>query len=119
MGLIGALLGALGGLVFALMLGADTSGTSSRGGADLLAQMRSGGALLLTSVTVFAALAWALADRTFARFEGMYQGMLAGGAEPPAHKPQLRRGERWPAVLVGVTMALLAGTILALIIAFG
>jgi hypothetical protein len=114
----GAATGALGGLVFALvMIGLiDTSG---RGGlASLLPLIEQGGLLLLVSVPVFAGIGWSNAYRGYSSHEAMYQSLLASGARVPERKPVLTAGDRGPMLAVVVTMVVMVALILALFIKF-
>jgi hypothetical protein len=78
-----------------------------------------GGLLLLLSVGAFAGLGFFLAGRVFASQEAMYQAMLASGAQAPPQKPVMQGGDRWPAVAVGVAVAVIAGFILFVWITLG
>jgi hypothetical protein len=78
-----------------------------------------GGLLLLLSVGAFAGLGFFLAGRVFASQEAMYQAMLASGAQTPPQKPVMQGGDRWPAVAVGVAVAVIAGFILFVWITLG
>lgn len=98
----GAIIGAIGGLVFAAILAADIDP------AQLISR---GGTLLLMSVGAFAGIGFFLAGRVFASQETMYQNMLAQGAQAPAEKPVMQGADRWPAIAVGIAVAVIAGFI--------
>lgn len=110
----GAIIGALGGLVFALIMAGDI-GSGARGSytgiSAIIPMIESGGALLVLSVGAFAAIGFALTNRIFASQEAMFQAMLAQGAQVPAQKPVLQGGDRWPAVAVAIAAAVIAGFI--------
>lgn len=98
----GALIGALGGLAFAAIMA---------GGIDPAQLVTRGGTLLLMSVGAFAGIGFFLSNRVFASQETMYQNMLAHGAQVPAEKPVTQGADRWPAIAVGVAVAVIAGFI--------
>jgi hypothetical protein len=116
----GAAIGALGGLVFALILGG--SGGIDRGGytglSVIIPLIERGGMLLVLSIGAFGALGFILANRVFAAQEAMYQSMLASGARVPDQKPQMRPGDRGPAVAVAIVAAVIAVFIVALFVAY-
>lgn len=109
----GALIGAAGGLVFALIManGMDFGGKGG-GLAAILPMLSQGGMLLALSVAAFGFIGFVGANRVFASQEAMYQAILATGARPPAQKPVMQAGDRWPAVAVGVTVVVIIGFIL-------
>jgi hypothetical protein len=109
----GALIGAAGGLVFALFMagGIDFGG---KGGdlAAILPILSRGGLLLVMSVAAFAAIGFFGANRVYASQEAMYQSMLASGARVPEQKPVMQPGDRGPALAVGITVVVIIGFIL-------
>lgn len=109
----GLIIGALGGLVFTLMLigdiGADRG--SYTGISAIIPFFERGGKLLVLSVGAFAAMGFFLANRVFASQEAIYQRLLAQGAQVPAEKPVMQGADRWPAIAVGVAFAVIAGFI--------
>lgn len=115
-GLRGAAIGAIGGLVFALVMA--SSGAIDRGSytglAAIIPLIERGGMLLLLSVGAFGAIGWLGANRVFAAQEAMYQSMLAAGAQVPDQKPQMQPGDRGPAIAVGIAVAVIAGFIIVL-----
>lgn len=121
-GLRGAIIGALGGLVFALILAGDIVG-GARGGytglSVIIPMIERGGMLLVLSVGAFGFLGFVLANRVFASQEAMYQSMLASGAQIPAEKPVMQAADRWPAVAVGIAFAVIAGFILFVAVTLG
>jgi hypothetical protein len=117
----GAIIGALGGLVFALMMIGEIGGDrgSYTGISTILPLIQRGGTLLVLSVGAFAGIGFALANRVFASQEAMYQGMLNSGARPPAEKPVMQGADRWPMVAVGIAIAVIAGFIVFVAITLG
>ncbi len=105
----GAIIGAIGGVLFSLILG------SSMGGAALI---ENAGKLLLLSVPAFGWIGYLGATRVFASQEAMYQAMLASGARVPDTKPVMQGADRWPAIAVGVTFVLIAGFIVTLFVLY-
>ncbi|OQW57444.1 MAG: hypothetical protein A4S17_04335 [Proteobacteria bacterium HN_bin10] len=109
----GAIIGALGGVVFALILLPDV--TAERGAYTGLSAMlpfiERGGTLLVLSIGAFAGIGFFLANRVFASQEAMYQNMLAQGARPPAEKPVMQGADRGPAIAVAIAAALIVGFI--------
>ena len=115
----GAAIGALGGLVFALILGGNSdlsSGTTYTGLSVIIPIIERGGMLLLLSVAAFGLLGFILANRVFAAQEAMYQSMLASGARVPEQKPQMQPGDRGPAVAVAIAAAIIAAFIVILFV---
>lgn len=114
----GALVGAAGGVVFALVL---TAGLRPDNGsvASLLAVLKQGAVALTMSIPAFASIGYLGARRVFVANEAMYQAMLRSGARLPEAKPQLRAGDRGPAIAVAVAMLLIVGFIVSLFIVYG
>ena len=117
--LIGALMGALGGLIFALMLGSDPGSDGARGFDWLLARVGQLFALLALSVPGFALLGWLLVRRVFSSQERMFQQLLASGVPVPTDPPDLSSADRWPAILVTVSMLIIGGLVLAAVAFLG
>lgn len=120
----GALIGALGGLAFALVLGVGLFENPANGSvAELLRVARQGLSNLLLlgaiAVPVFAAFGLFMAGRVFGLNEAMYRGLIAGGASVPDRKPKLEPGDRWPAIVVAVSVAILTGLVALLYVAAG
>ncbi len=114
----GALIGAAGGIVFALVL---SSGFRADNGsvASVLALFQQGAAVLVLSVPAFAWIGYLGASRVFAANEAMYQAMLGAGARVPAEKPQLRAGDRGPAIAVAVAVLMIVAFIVVLWAKYG
>ncbi|HET9230038.1 MAG TPA: hypothetical protein VFO00_02040 [Vitreimonas sp.] len=112
----GAAIGALGGLLFAFILGNETSFDRGAytGLSVIIPMIQQGGMLLLMSVGAFGLIGFILANRVFASQEAMYQSMLASGARIPAQKPVMQGADRWPAIAVGVAFAIIAIFIIVL-----
>ncbi len=107
----GGLIGALGGIAFALIMlegGAQLPGTHAY---DIAAQLRSGFTMFAMSVPTFAALGFAGAWRVWRSQEAMYQAMLQSGARVPEHKPTLTMSERGPMFAVAITVVIIVGFI--------
>jgi len=111
----GAVIGALGGLVFAAILlqgGAHTPGVHAY---DFAGQLKSALRLLGLSVPAFALIGWTGARRVFTANESMYRAMVDSGAQVPDRKPVLTLADRGPLLAVAITVAVIAGFIAYLI----
>jgi hypothetical protein len=116
----GALIGALGGVAFALILA--SSGGVDRGGytglSVIIPMIERGGMLLLLSVGAFGLLGFILANRVFAAQEAMYQSMLQAGARVPEQKPQMQVGDRGPALAVAIAVVVILAFIVVLFVMY-
>jgi hypothetical protein len=116
-GLRGAAIGALGGVVFAFIMlgeiGADRG--SYTGLSAIIPLIGRGGTQLLLSVAAFGWIGWLGANRLYAAQEAQYQAILATGAQVPTQKPVMQLGDRGPAIAVGIAFAIIAGFIIVLI----
>jgi hypothetical protein len=114
--LMGAGLGALGGLVFALALGSQISVDRGAytGLSALIPMIEQGGRLLLLSVPAFAGIGFVGANRVYASQEAMYQSILATGARVPEQKPVMQPGDRGPAIAVAIAAGVIAVFIIVL-----
>lgn len=112
-GLRGAIIGALGGVLFTLMLigdiGADRG--SYTGLSALLPLLERGGKLLFLSVGAFSAIGFFGANRVYAAQEAQYQAILQTGARVPDQKPVMQPGDRGPAIAVAIAVAVIVGFI--------
>jgi hypothetical protein len=116
-GLRGAAIGALGGVLFGLLLAPGPApGVHAY---DFLGQLISGLRVYVLSVPTFAVIGWSGARRVFAAHEAMYQSLLAAGARVPEQKPVLQARDRGPAVAVGIAVAVIVGFILFVAIKLG
>lgn len=116
----GTLIGAAGGLAFALILGSDwSSSTGARDVAWALAASKQWAQLLLMSVLSFAGIGYALTTRVFRAHEFMFQQMLQSGAVVPAAPPVLTLSDRGPAIAVAIAATLIGGLVLAAVIFLG
>jgi len=97
----GLAIGAIGGLVFALVLSS-------------VAGFENFFAILLPAVGAFGVIGFIGANRVYALQEHQYQSILATGAQVPAEKPVMQPGDRGPAVAVAITVAIIAGFIIFL-----
>jgi hypothetical protein len=120
-GLRGAIIGTLGGLLFTFLMigdiGADRG--SYTGISAILPMIERGGVLLLVSVGAFGAIGFFGANRVFAAQEAQYQAILASGARVPDQKPVMQAGDRGPAIAVAIAIAVIAGFILFVGITLG
>lgn len=114
--LMGAGLGALGGLVFALILGSDMSVDrgSYTGLSAIIPMIEQGGRLLLMSIGAFGAIGFLGANRVYASQEAMYQSILATGARVPEQKPVMQPGDRGPAIAVAIAFGVITVFIIVL-----
>jgi len=115
----GLLLGAVGGLAFAIFMGLMMGGSDNRSTAAVLEAFRQWVLLLWLSVPAFAGLMAAIAGRLFASHEAMYQGLLRTGAQVPEVKPVLQAGDRGPQIAVMVAVSIMVGLWVALVVAYG
>lgn len=106
----GAIIGALGGVLFTLMmLSAINLGNTWPELMDGLGRL---GLMLGLAVPTFGLIGFLGASRVWNSQEQMYQAMLAAGARAPDQKPVMQPGDRWPAIMVGAAVAAIAGFIL-------
>lgn len=116
----GAIIGALGGVLFALMLA--SSGSVDTGGytglSVIIPMIERAGKMLFPSVGAFGALGFILTSRIYAAQERMYQNMLAAGAQAPAEKPQMQMSDRGPALAVAIAGGLIALFIVILFVMY-
>jgi hypothetical protein len=117
-GLRGALIGALGGLVFALILMPDATSSGAQNN-DIIAQIMSAAKLFGLSIPAFAFIGWLGANRVFAAQEAQYQAILQTGARIPDQKPVMQPADRWPAIMVGVFVLIIVGFIATLFVMYG
>lgn len=106
----GALIGAIGGLVFALILMSDISPSSL---------LERGAMLFGVSIAAFAGIGFIAANRVFASQEQIYQSIIATGAQIPTQKPVMQGADRWPAIAVGVAVAIIAIFIIVVATMYG
>lgn len=112
--LLGAGIGALGGLAFALMLGGDVD--FGRSPSEVFGNVAR---LFGLSIPAFAALGAFGIDRVYVSQETMYQNFLKQGATTPEDKPTLTGAERGPQIVVFIAAGIIALCITALWIAYG
>lgn len=115
----GALIGATGGLLFALILGSGMGSDGPRGFPWLLEAIGRWAALIAMSVPSFAALASALAVRVFRSHEQMYQAILRGGVVLPEQAPVVQWSDRGPAIAVVVAALLIGALVLTACLTLG
>jgi hypothetical protein len=108
----GALIGALGGVAFAMILLGDGAARPPDVPAyDYAGQIKAALTLFGMSIPAFAAIGWAGAWRVWRSNEMMYQAILQSGARVPDRKPELALSERGPMIAVIVTAVVIAGLI--------
>lgn len=113
----GAVIGAIGGLAFSVIMLTSMGAPASSGYTGLSAiipLLERAGLMLGLAVPAFAAIGWVGANRIYAANEHMFQSLLQAGAHVPEHKPTMQRLDHWPAVMVGIAVAIIAGFILYL-----
>lgn len=112
----GALIGALGGVVFALILAStmNVDRGSYTGLSVIIPMIERGGMLLVLSVGAFGLLGFILANRVYAAQEAMYQSMLQAGARVPDRKPEMQLSDRGPALAVAIAAAIIVAFIVML-----
>lgn len=117
----GAGIGALGGVLFAILLspGAPPNIPAYDTGGQLFGALFNNLRLLAVSVPAFGFIGWLGADRVFVAQETMYQSMLSSGAQAPTEKPVMQPGDRGPALAVGIAAALIATFIIVLFVMYG
>ena len=105
----GLLVGALGGVLFALILnpGAPVGVMPY----DWIGQMMPKLQVLAMAVPAFAAIGYVGARRVWGAQEGMYVRLLDSGARVPERKPEMQLADRWPALMVGATVVIIVGFI--------
>ncbi len=106
----GALIGALGGLLFTFIMLGQIGGDrgSYTGISAIIPFIERGGTMLAMAVGAFGLTGFVLTNRVFASQEAMYQSILATGAQIPAQKPVMQGADRWPAIAVGAVAAIIA-----------
>ena len=107
----GAVIGALGGLAFAVILLQDGAQTPGVHAYDTAGQIGSALKLLGLSVPAFALLGFTGARRVWSSNESMYRAMVESGARVPDTKPALTLADRGPLLAVALTVAVIAGFI--------
>lgn len=114
----GALVGAAGGVLFALvMLGLVIADAGpSRGLGSLVDLLGNAVKLLVLSVPSFAGIGYLGVLRVYNHHELMFEQILASGAKVPEQAPVLRTSDRWPLMVVWAAVALIVGCIIWLFI---
>lgn len=114
----GALMGAIGGAVFAFFL-APNSRKPGVHAYDFLGTLLSAATVMALSVPIFAVLSAILARRVFSSQEAMFQSSVQAGVPIPAQRPALSLAERWPLIVVVGVALVIAGFIGFLLLKFG
>lgn len=109
-GLRGAAIGALGGVLFTLLIspGAPSSVHSYDVGGQLFGAIGEHLRMLALAVPAFGAIGWFGANRIYASQEAMYQAILQSGARIPEQKPEMQMSDRGPAIAAGIAAAIIA-----------
>lgn len=117
----GAKVGALGGVLFTIIIicGFGVDRGTYTGISMILPVIERAGVLLAVSVPAFAAMGFMFTNRVFFSQESMYQGLLAAGHQVPDEKPILQTADRWPAMLVGLTVVVIVGFIIFIWVKLG
>lgn len=115
----GGAVGAVGGLLFAVILGAGFGGGGARDAAWLMESLRAFGWLLVLSIPSFAWIGYRGATQVFLGHERIYQALLQQGAVVPAQAPTLRWADRGPAIAVGLTVVAIMAFIVVLFVLYG
>lgn len=115
----GAVIGAVGGVVFAVILLSSMGHGGNRSTAAVLAGLQQGWLMLGLSIPAFAAMGFVSAYRVFSSQEAMYHSLLRAGARVPEQKPVLVVGDRGPAVAVAIAVAVIVAFIVFVWIKLG
>ena len=115
----GAVIGALGGLLFTWLMffGMDEGGNRST--AAVLSVMQSGLLMLLAAIPAIALLGLTAALRAYSGQEAIYQRLLLAGHPLPSQAPTLKASDRGPAIAVAIAVLVIISCIVALFIALG
>jgi len=114
----GLLIGALGGVLFTLIMspGAPSGTPAYDAAGQLFGALGEYWRMLLLAAPAFGFIGWIGADRVFVQQERMYQAMLEAGAKVPEQKPVMQMSDRGPAIAVGVAVVIIAGFIITLMV---
>ena len=115
----GAVIGALGGVVFTVIMLSGIGGGGNRSTASFLSSLQQGGLMLGLSIPAFAAMGFVSAYRVFSSQEAMYQSLLRAGARVPDQKPVLVAGDRGPAIAVAIAVVVIVAFIVFVWIKLG
>lgn len=114
----GALIGALGAVLFTLIMspGAPSGVHSYDVGGQLFGALGEHLRMLALAVPAFAGIGWFGARNVYVQQEKMYQALLAQGAHVPEEKPTMTLADRGPALAVAIAVVIIAGFIVTLIV---
>lgn len=115
----GAVIGAVGGVAFSMILLSGAGQGGNRSTAAVLAGLHQGLLVFGLSILAFAAMGFLTAYRVFSSHEAMYQSLLRAGARVPEEKPVLLTSDRGPAIVVGIVVAVIVAFIVILFIKLG
>ncbi|MGQ0801981.1 MAG: hypothetical protein ACT4NL_17935 [Pseudomarimonas sp.] len=115
----GAVIGALGGVLFAWLMFFGMDEGANRSTAAVLSMLQSGLLMVLAAIPAFAMLGLTAALRVYSGQEAIYQQLLLAGHPLPSQAPSLQAGDRGPAIAVGIAVLVIIGCIVALFMAYG
>jgi hypothetical protein len=116
--LLGGLVGAAGGLLFAVVMTASI--TRANGSvAATLAALQQGIAVAGMAIPSFAGLGFWLARHVFSANEAMYRALLDAGHRVPDRRVELTLADRGPALAVALAMVVILGFIGTLMLMYG
>ena len=115
----GAVIGALGGVVFAVIMPSGMGNGGNRSTEAVLAGLQQGWLMLGLSIPAFGGMGFVSAYRVFSSQEAMYQSLLRAGARVPDQKPVLVAGDRGPAIAVAIAVVVIVAFIVFVWIKLG
>lgn len=115
----GAVIGALGGVVFSVIMLSSMGHGGNRGTEAVLAWLHQGLLMFGLSVPAFGGMGFVSAYRVFSSQEAIYESLLKAGARVPDQKPVLGAGDRGPAIAVAIVVAVIVAFIVFVFIKLG
>ena len=115
----GAVIGALGGVVFAVIMLSGMGNGGNRSTEAVLAGLQQGWLMLGLSIPAFGGMGFVSAYRVFSSQEAMYQSLLCAGARVPDQKPVLGARDRGPAIAVAIAVVVIVAFIVFVWIKLG
>ena len=115
----GAVIGALGGVVFAVIMLSGMGNGGNRSTEAVLAGLQQGWLMLGLSIPAFGGMGFVSAYRVFSSQEAMYQSLLRAGARVPDQKPVLGARDRGPAIAVAIAVVVIVAFIVFVWIKLG
>lgn len=107
----GAIIGALGGLLFCVIMLASMGAPPASGYTGLaviIPALERAWLLVTLSLPVFTVMGFVGARRIYSLQEHQYQSLLQAGARVPTQPPTLQTADRWPAIAVGIVFVVMA-----------